>query len=239
VVSISRIGLRDTVGVDDLVSHHGGRLTLVGRKNARDSADRCMADVEPCEYPPARVPKGIDMTLRSKALPLLTLLMLGATTVAAAADDPCAGFKWNVTEERALFAKTAETAVAAHDAASAPVVKADKLYELALSPQDGVKFVLPPGKKSLPDGAFAGLVRLQVPTAGLYRISLDQGLWIDVVGHHQMIDSTDFAGATGCTAPRKIVQFILPAGKDLVLQMSAAAKDHVRVTLTPAPAPAH
>jgi hypothetical protein len=179
------------------------------------------------------------MTLRSKALTVLAVLMLGATTLAAADDAPCAGFKWSVTEERALFAKTAETAVAGHDAASAPVIKADQLYELSLSPQDGVKFVLPPSKKALPDGAFAGLVHLKVPSAGVYRISLDQGFWIDVVGDHQMVQSTDFTGASGCTAPRKIVQFNLPAGVDLVLQMSAAAKDHVRVTLTPAPAPAH
>jgi hypothetical protein len=102
-----------------------------------------------------------------------------------------------------------------------------------------VKFILPPAKKGLPDGAFAGLVHLQVPTAGTYRVSLDQGFWIDVVGNQKFVESTDFTGISGCNAPRKIVLFNLPAGADLVLQLSGAAKDHVRVTLTPAPATAH
>jgi hypothetical protein len=179
------------------------------------------------------------MTLRSRALPWLTVLILSGATVAAAADDPCAGFKWDVTQEHALFSRTPESVAAGHDIASAPVMRAQTLYELALSPQDGVKFILPPAKKGLPDGAFAGLVHLQVPAAGAYRVSLDQGFWIDVVGNQKFVESSDFTGLSGCNAPRKIVIFNLPAGSDLVLQLSGAAKDHVRVTLTQAPAAAH
>jgi hypothetical protein len=174
--------------------------------------------------------------LRSSALSWLTVVILATTTVAAAADDPCGGFKWDVAKEHALFTKAPESIAAGHDLASAPVMKADKLYELALAPQDGVKFVLPPGKKGLPDGAFAGLVHFQVPAAGAYRVSLDQGFWIDVVGNQKLIDSTDFTGSHTCDGPRKIVVYTLPAGQDLVLQLSGAAKDRVRVTLTPAPA---
>ena len=178
------------------------------------------------------------MTLRSRALPWLTVLMLSGATMAAAADDPCTGSKWDVTQEHALFSKPPESVAAGHDIASAPVMKSQQLYELALSPQDGVKFLLPPAKKGLPDGAFAGLVHLQVPAAGPYRVSLDQGFWIDVVGNQKFVESTDFTGISGCNAPRKIVLFNLAAGTDLVLQLSGAAKDHVRVTLTPAPAAA-
>jgi hypothetical protein len=174
--------------------------------------------------------------LRSSALSWLTVVMLAGATVATAADDPCSGFKWDVTHEHALFGKAPESVTAGHDLASAPVVKAGQLYELTLSSQDGVKFVLPPGKKGLPDGAFAGLVHFQVPAAGAYRVSLDQGFWIDVVENQKLIESTDFTGSHTCPGPRKIVVYDLPAGQDLVLQLSAATKDHVRVTLTPAPA---
>ncbi len=174
--------------------------------------------------------------LRSSALSWLTVVMLAGATVATAADDPCSGFKWNVAREHALFSKAGEPITAGHDLASAPVMKVDQLYELTLSSQDGVKFVLPPGKKGLPDGAFAGLVHFQVPATGAYRVSLDQGFWIDVVGNQKLIESTDFTGSHTCPGPRKIVMYNLPAGQDLVLQLSAATKDHVRVTLTPAPA---
>src|ERR1700741_2812345 len=101
--------------------------------------------------------------LRSSVLSWLTVVMLAGATVATAADDPCSGFKWDVTQEHALFTKAPESVTAGRDRASAPVMKASQLYELTLSPQDGVKFVLPPGKKGLPDGAFAGLVHFQVP----------------------------------------------------------------------------
>ena len=177
--------------------------------------------------------------LRSRALPWLTVLLLSGATVAAADDDPCKGGKWDVTQEHALFSKSPESVTAGHNIDSAPKMKAQQLYELALSPQDGVKFILPPAKKGLPDGSFAGLVHLQVPAAGPYRVSLDQGFWIDVVSNQKYIESTDFGGISGCNAPRKVVIFNLPAGQDLVLQLSGAAKDHVRVTLTPAPAAAH
>jgi hypothetical protein len=174
------------------------------------------------------------MTLRSRTLPWLPVLLLGGgATAAMAADDPCTGFKWNMTQEHALFAQAPQAAAAGHDLASAPTVKAQQLYELTLAPQDAVKFVVPPGKKSLADGAFAGLVHLKVPAAGSYRISLDAGFWIDVVGNQKLIESTDFGGMHGCDTPRKVVIFNLPAGDDLVLQISQAAKDHVRVTLTP------
>jgi hypothetical protein len=91
-------------------------------------------------------------------------------------------------------------------------------------------------KKALTDGAFAGLVHLRVATTGPYRISLDQGFWVDIVSHQKLVESTDFTGAHDCSAPRKIVQYNLPAGEDLVLQLSGAAKDRVRVALTAAPA---
>jgi hypothetical protein len=182
------------------------------------------------------------MTLGSRALPwlrvLTSMLLLSGASVAAAADDPCTGGKWDVSQEHALFAKAPDSISAGHDLASAPVMKAQKMYELALTPQSGVTFILPPAKKMLADGAFAGLVHLQVPTAGAYRVSLDQGFWIDVVGDQKFIESSDFGGVPGCSAPRKVVIFNLPAG-DVVLQLSAATKDHVRVTLTPAPAAAH
>jgi hypothetical protein len=182
------------------------------------------------------------MTLRSRALPWLSTLtsvvLLSGASVAAAADDPCTGGKWDVTQEHALFSKAPDSIPAGHDLASAPIMKAQKMYELALTPQSGVTFILPPAKKMLADGAFAGLVHMQVPTAGAYRVSLDQGFWIDLVGDQKFIESTDFGGVPGCSAPRKVVIFNLPAG-DVVLQLSGATKDHVRVTLTPAPAAAH
>jgi hypothetical protein len=181
------------------------------------------------------------MGLRSGALLWLAGWLLVNSGPALAADDPCAAFKWNVTEERAVFSQKAQAATAGRDAPAAPAMKTSTLYELALAPQESVKFVVKPGKKGLSDGAFAGVLHFRAPTTGAYRISLDQGLWVDVVSHQALLESTDFTGAHDCSAPRKIVQYDLPAGEDLVLQLSGAAKDRVRVAITSAPtvSPAH
>jgi hypothetical protein len=176
------------------------------------------------------------MGARSRALSLLAIgMFVGGTTAAMAADEACAEFKWNVTEERAVFSHRPHSTIAGRDAASAPSMNPQTLYELSLLPQDSVRFAVPPGKKKqLPAGAFAGLVHFRVATAGAYRVSLDQGFWVDIVSGQKLLESSDFTGAHDCSAPRKIVQYNLPAGEDLVLQLSGATKDHVRVALTPA-----
>jgi hypothetical protein len=183
------------------------------------------------------------MSVTSRALSWLAGLVLasGFVSFAHAADDPCSAYKWDVTEERAVFAQKAQSAAGGRDAPSALVMKTKTLYNLALAPQGSVKFVVPPGKKALADGAFAGVVHLRVPSPGAYRVSLNQGFWVDVVGHQHLIEATDFTGAHDCNAPRKIVQYNLPAGEDLVLQLSGAVKDHVLIAVTPAvvAAPGH
>jgi hypothetical protein len=172
------------------------------------------------------------MVARFSALSVVALLT--CTTAYAADADPCAGYTWNVTAERALFAGSAQPAMAGKDAASGPALKAGRLYELTLAPEGRVRFRVTPGKKGKTEAGFAGLARLHVMRAGSYRVALDQASWVDVVGGEKLIPSGSFAGQHGCSAPRKIVQFDLPAG-DLLLQISGVANERVRLTVTAAP----
>jgi hypothetical protein len=94
-----------------------------------------------------------------------------------------------------------------------------------------------PGKSIPADGAFAGLAVFQVAAPGTYRIATDEPFWIDVVLDGQLIASKDYQGAPGCRAPRKIVEFDLPAAKHLVLQLSGASSASTLVTITRTPAP--
>ncbi len=155
-------------------------------------------------------------------------------SVTLGATNPCTGFRWNIEHERALFGSVARSEAAGRDAASAPIIVADRLYNLTLTPQQDVHFLQRPEKRALTDGAYAGLTRLRVGTAGLYRISIDGPFWIDVIAKDQIVESRDFAGRGGCGAPRKIVVYELPAGS-LVLQLSGAISPRVRVTLTRVP----
>jgi hypothetical protein len=161
------------------------------------------------------------------------LLALGLAAGSCLADeDPCAAFTWNIEHERALFAGTPEAIVAGRDAASTPLLAPERLYHMQLAAQSQVALVLPPGKKSSPEGAYAGMAHLRLHQAGTYRVSADQPVWIDIVANGKMIDSADFQGRHGCFAPHKIIQYALPADHDLVLQLSAAPSVGVRLAIT-------
>jgi hypothetical protein len=159
-----------------------------------------------------------------------------AGTGAAAA--PCTGFKWDVTKEVALFAGQGTALAAGKDAASAPVIGADHLYQLQLVPQSDVTFVSAPGKKMLTDGAFAGLATLKLDAPGNYRVAVDAPFWLDLVANGKLAVTRDFQGQQNCDGPHKIVEFDLSGARQFVLQVSAAVKATVRLTVTQAPAQA-
>jgi hypothetical protein len=150
------------------------------------------------------------------------------------AADPCDGFTWNVAHERAVFATPAVPVTAMSAAGPGPTLGVDKLYEIALTPQEKVSFVMAPAKKALAEGAYAGMVTLHIPSSGKYRVSLSEGFWIDAIADGKFVPTDDFTGAHDCRSPRKIVQFLLSAG-DVVLQFANANAASLRVTVTAAP----
>jgi hypothetical protein len=166
---------------------------------------------------------------------LLGALLL--TLPAIAADDPCGQFSWDVRHERTLFAQPGETLASGATAADAPAVTPERLYRLSLHPQPQVHFAAPPGRQKFAEGAHAGMVSLHLEQAGLYRVSLDQPAWVDVLSGSTPVASQDFQARNGCHAPHKIVEFNLPAHSALLLQFSAAAQDALAVTITRAAPP--
>jgi len=166
------------------------------------------------------------------------LVFLGLSVALASsshADDACASFTWDVRHERALFAQEATSLVAGSTLATAPTLAADRLYQLELKSQAQVKLVAPPGNKKQTDGMYAGLARLRVDTPGKYRIALDQGFWIDLLVNGSPVRAEAFQGRPGCNAPHKIVEFVLPAGTPITLQLSGGNGPSLRVTLTRSP----
>jgi hypothetical protein len=148
--------------------------------------------------------------------------------------DGCSHFSWDVSHELQVMKQTAAPVTAAtKPGAQAPLVKIDKLYELKLSPQSTVTYSAKPAKPTLNDSAQGGLVRFHVDKAGLYRVSITSGHWIDVVDGEQLVKSKDFSGSHECARPHKIVEFELPANKDLVLQFSGSPDSSVTTAITP------
>lgn len=176
----------------------------------------------------------------SKMLRGVCSSMVLATAFAAAApalaDEACVDFKWDVSQERALFAGPATPVAAAADPKSAPTLQLNHLYELKLSKQEQVSFAVTPGKKSPRDGSYGGLVTFKIPASGSYRVAIDMPFWIDVVADGALVAANDFQGQHGCRSPHKIVQFDLLGARPFFLQLSNAAPDSVRLTLTATPA---
>lgn len=165
------------------------------------------------------------------------LLSLGCAVLATAAlaDDAggCSHFSWDVSHELKVMKQTAAPLTAATKPDQAPAIQIDKLYELKLAAQSAVTYSIKPAKPASSDSAQGGLVRFHVDKAGLYRVSITSGHWIDVVDGEQLVKSKDFSGSHDCPRPHKIVEFELPANKDLVLQFSGSTDSSVMTAITP------
>jgi hypothetical protein len=173
---------------------------------------------------------------RNTAISILLAVALGAVTAKAFADDTCVDFKWDVTQERGLFAGTAAPLSAGADPKSAPVMQLNRLYALKLMPQDQVTFAATPGKKTPSAGSNAGVFTFKPPMSGSYRVAIDMPFWIDVVSNGALVEAKDFQGQHGCGAPHKIVEFELVGTRPFFLQLSNAAADSVRLTISATPA---
>lgn len=162
------------------------------------------------------------------------LAVLCSAASAAIADEPCVDFKWDVTQERALFAGPAEPLPAGSEAKSAPAMRLNHLYQIKLLPQDQVVLAAAPGKAP-PASAKAGILTFKLAASGSYRVALDMPVWVDIVANGSLVRAKDFQGQHACVAPHKILEFDLIGSRPFFLQLSGAA-DSVNLTITAAPA---
>ena len=165
----------------------------------------------------------------------LAVVVTGLFSPGAGADDadPCTHFKWDISHEVAVMRATPQPITAAlKPGADVPELKVGVLYTLTLADQNAVTFAAQPAKSHATDAARAGLVRFRVVASGHYRISITGGHWVDVIDGAQVVDSLDFQGHTGCERPRKIVEYELPAGRNLTLQLSGSPDAQVVMAIT-------
>jgi hypothetical protein len=171
----------------------------------------------------------------ARALVLFALSFgFGAAPMVAHADDPCAAFTWDVHHERSLFGQSPRTLAAGETPAASPALATDQLYQLKLSTPAKVTLVTPPGRKAKGEAAYAGLFRVTVNTPGVYRVSLDQPVWVDAIANGAVVAAQDFQGRRGCDAPHKIVEFALPGGTPVTLQLSGEVPT-VKLAVTRSP----
>lgn len=101
---------------------------------------------------------------------------------------------------------------------------------LRLQPVEQVRFAPAPSRTSKP-GSFGGVYQFNIAAAGTYRIALEAGAWIDVVGNGKSLASVAHTEGPACSGIRKIVDFTLSPGR-YTLQLSGAKVAPMRVLIT-------
>ena len=173
---------------------------------------------------------------RALALLMLAAMPLCSPAQAPSANDACLGFKWDISQERALFRSAPRAVEAGTSRVAAPGLEARHLYEVRLAPAEGVSFPVAPGKASPAQNTYAGIIALDLRAAGNYRVAVDTPLWIDIAAHGRLVPASDYEGQRSCSAPRKIVQFALAGSRHWIVQLSGSSVPIVRLAITPVPA---
>ena len=159
------------------------------------------------------------------------VIIIGLLSSAAAlAAEPvgCDKFKWPLDHERALL--TTPAPAKSGDTLAAPLAHA---IDVALVPFTAAKLPLTPQRAPKAASSYAGFVRAAAPPqAGVYRVTLAQGAWIDVVQDGHEVASRAFSGALGCSGLRKSVTFELKS-EPFTIQLSGTTAHNVALVVTP------
>ncbi len=163
------------------------------------------------------------------AVGFLAVALAAAPGLAQAQEGTgCDGFKWPLEVERAALIRTDKPSLANGGALPLNVATT-----LELQPLAGAGLPKPPERAPKSANAFAGHFSLAAPAkAGIYRITISSGGWVDVLDGDTYLHPKAFSGATGCDGVRKSVKFDLPP-RPLAVQFSGVGGDRLSVIVSP------
>jgi len=154
--------------------------------------------------------------------------LLGSGVAAAAESSGCDQFKWPIAHEQAALA-----APAAGPLAPGATLPADAGARLKLIPFAEAKLALAPERPPKFSPSYAGAFALDAPAAaGVYKVTLSAGGWIDLVQDGKFLKAINFSDATGCANARKSVKFRL-AAEPATLQLTGVGAPDVSIIVSP------
>jgi hypothetical protein len=161
------------------------------------------------------------------------LLCLGSPRPAAAEDlsSSCQAHGWDMGSEISAFKSTAENVAAGAALGALPPLELGVLYVLKLRPQTDVTYLQASSKKSLVQAPLGGMTSFAIAKPGVYRITIDSPLWVDVVGPDGTVAPSAFTGWHDCRLFRKSVEYTLQGPESYVLQVSEATPELVRIVI--------
>jgi hypothetical protein len=165
-------------------------------------------------------------TLRILSAAGLSAGLLGSGCAAAASG--CDQFKWPIAHEQAALA-----APAAGPLAPGATLPADAGARLKLVPFAEAKLTIAPERPPKFSPSYAGAFALDAPAAaGVYKVTLSAGGWIDLVQDGKSLKAVNFSDATGCANARKSVKFRL-AAEPATLQLTGVGAPDVSIIVSP------
>ncbi|MGO4869500.1 MAG: hypothetical protein ACLPGW_02660 [Roseiarcus sp.] len=159
------------------------------------------------------------------------LLIVGLLSPAFAhAQEPngCDMFKWPLVHERAALSAPQATRLQ-----SGAVLAFDAAASVHLAPLAEAKLEMAPERAPKASPSFAGAIKLDAPAAaGLYKVSLSDPGWIDVIQDGRFIKPVAFTDARDCPGLHKSVKFPLEA-KPLTIQISDVKAADISLIVSP------
>jgi predicted secreted protein len=149
----------------------------------------------------------------------------------------CDAYEWDMRHELAIAdgeAIAVQVFSNAHSAATP--VSLNKKLAVSLYPTNEVRFVVEPEKRGKKAEEFAGLAKVRVDQAGIYRFSTAHAYWVEIVAADgKRIKSNKFEMQSQCKKVFKSAAFPLQANTDYWLQMSASRTKDTAIIITKEP----
>ena len=166
-------------------------------------------------------------------------IIIGAAAAMPAVAAPCPeGAPPALAAPFAGWAQPTALAASADPAAPA-ALPLDRAITVALKPSADIRYPMTP-ERAVKPGSFGGLVAIDVPAAGRYRLAMGSFAWVDVIEDGKSLKSLERDHSLPCVS--KVLDFELKAGRHLVQiadDKTATTKMMlVRGQKPPAPAPA-
>jgi len=164
----------------------------------------------------------------------LALALFGASGLAAAGGaagaeaSGCDQFKWPIAHEQ-----TALAAPGAGPLSPGATLPADAGARLKLVLLSEAKLAMPPERPPKFSPSYAGAFVLDAPAAaGVYKVTVSAGGWIDVIQEGKFLRPVNLSVATGCANARKSVKFRFAAGPATV-QLTGVGQPDIAVIVSP------
>jgi hypothetical protein len=159
-----------------------------------------------------------------------TILSGGGMAAAGAAD--CSGFRFDVSKELKVFSGKPRDVAATAAANSGAAIDVNQVYAVKLTDQSKVSFATTPGKSTVADGSYAGLLRITSPRTQTIRVTATEAAWLDVVSGGKLVESTRHTGSGNCNVLRKVVEFNVAPDQPVTIQVSGSTEQQIKLAVT-------